>query len=295
MKPCITCLFTALCSLVSVAQLHAQDAVFTSRNGGNIAYCGLLFDGPVIHHIFSTPDPTHDIASVTDPGGTNWSPSSAVSQLDVTPSSSGITIVTSGSAMRGPLLGRGVSATADARDDWRFTLTAPARFTWNVSVHGSSSSEVSVPTQGYTFGVFGAGRIFPDPGTSPEAFGGGLSGSGTIIRRASGRIMPGQYEISLNCRVEGNNTHPYDGSFNTTLALELGPDVPVIIRIQILPNGLNLEWTDIAPKQFTVETTGSLSDGVWTPVSGMAWPISAHTVSLPPPSTFPAFYRVKAQ
>ena len=288
------CLFATLCSLAFANQLHAQEAVFTLRNGANTAYCGLVGSGPSIERSFSTPDATHDIASVSDPGSTNWPASSAVSQLDATPSPSGITLSGAGSAQRDglrPFIDFGVYATADARDSWEFTLAAPARFTLNASLTGSTT-EASSPTQGYGFGGFVADTVVMDPGTSPDAFGGSLTGSGTRVRHASGRLLAGRYNISLVCRVEGIN-FPFSGSFNSSVALELGPDVPVITKMEVFPNGLKLEWTDLAPKQFTVETTDSLPDGSWTPVSGMAWPISARTVTLPPPTTFPAFYRVK--
>jgi len=287
------CFLTTLCGIEFAARLCAQDAVFILRNGANTAYCGPL-GGPSIVNRFSTPDPTQDTASVSEPGNTNWSSSGATSQLDVTPSPSGITIHASGSVMRGPLLVFGVAATADARDNWEFTLTEPARFTWNVLFSGTSA-DPSAPTHGFNFGGFTPGSIIVDPGTAPEAFGGGMTGPGTLVRRASGRMMPGRYLVSFGSRVEGNNTHPYSGSFNTSIALELGPDVPLITKIQIEPSGLKLEWTDLPPKQFTVETASSLTDDSWAAVSGMVWPIPARSVVLPPPSTFPAFYRVKAQ
>ena len=282
-------LFTVLCSSIHVAQLHAQNAVFTVRNGANTAYCGPV-GGPVVLHRFSLPEPTHDIASVSEPGTTDWSRSSAVSQLDVTTSDAGITISAVGSAERGPLLTHGVYAVADARDDWEFSLAAPARFTFTATL-STSSTETSGVNGGFSFG--GAGTI-PDPGTSPDAFGGGLPASGSIVRQAKGRLLPGRYSISLNCRADGT-TYPYSGSFNCALALELGPDLPAIVMTRILPQGLEIEWTDPGPKQYTVETTSSLSGESWAPVNGVAWPISAHTILLPPPAAFPTFYRVKME
>jgi hypothetical protein len=279
-----------------VDQLHAQEAVFTLRNGANTAYCGLVGSGPSIERSFSTPDATHDIASVSDPGSTNWPASSAVSQLDATPSPSGITLSGAGSAQRDglrPFIDFGVYATADARDSWEFTLAAPARFTLNASLGGSSTEALS-PTQGYGFGGFAAGTVILDPGISPDALGGGLTGSGTRVRHARGRLLAGRYSISLSCRVEGT-TFPFSGSFNSVVALELAPDVPAIVRTQILPQGMEFKWTDLGAKQYTVETSNSLLGDNWTPVSGMTWPVSNSVVVLPVPTTFPAFYRVKME
>jgi hypothetical protein len=98
----------------------------------------------------------------------------------------------------------------------------------------------------------------------------------------------------MNCRTEGT-TFPFSGTFNCLMVLEIAPDAPVITRIQVVPQGLRLDWTDLGPQQYTVETTDSLSGGSWTPVSGVTWPITAHTVVVPLPAASPAFYRVKMQ
>jgi hypothetical protein len=290
-------LLTMLCSQIPLAQLTAQSVVFNTRNGANTAYCGATPGGPGLLHRFSLPEPTHDVIAVSDPGATNMPQSSAASQLDVTASNSGITIAAAGSAGRGPLqpfIDFGAAAVADARDNWEFTLEAPARFTFNGTMT-ASSADASGATGGFVFGAHAFNQIIPDPGTPPGAFGGILTNSGTVVSQGKGRLLAGRYIISFNCRVDGNNIYPFSGSFDFVLALGLGPDVPAIVRTQILPHGLEIEWTDPGPNQYTVETSSSLSGDNWTPVSGVAWPISDHTILLPPPQSSPAFYRVKME
>jgi len=71
---------------------------------------------------------------------------------------------------------------------------------------------------------------------------------------------------------------------------------PVITRIQLVPQGLELEWTtDAGPRSYTIETSASVIGGSWASVAGVAWPIQANTVVLPLPSQSPAFFRVKVQ
>lgn len=280
-----------LSTLAFAAPLHSQEIVVTLRNGANTAYCGPVGSGASIVRRFSTGEPTHDHASVSDPGGTTWPASSAVSQLDATVSPTRISLSGTGNASRDPLLTFGAYATADARDSWEFSLTAPARFTLSSLLNGTST-EASSPAQGYGFGGFAAGQIVLDPGSSPDALGGGLTGSGTRFRRASGRLLAGRYSLSLNGRVEGTN-YPFQGTFNNSVTLELAPDAPIITEFRPLPQGLELKWTDLGGKQYTVETSDSLTGDHWTPVSGVAWPASAPSVVLPPPATFPAFYRVR--
>ncbi len=280
-----------LATVAFAAPLHSQEIVVTFRNGANTAYCGRIGSGQSITRSFSTFESTHDNASVSDPGGTNWPASSAVSQLDATLSPTGITLAGTGSASRDPLLGFGVYATADTRDSWEFTLTAPARFTLRSSLSGSSSEALS-PAQGFGFGGFATGQVLLDPGSSRDALGGGLTGPGTRIQRASGRLSAGRYSLSLNSRVEGTN-FPFQGTFNSSVILELAPDAPVITEFRPLPQGFELKWTDLGGKQYTVETSDSLTGDHWTPVGGVAWPASTPTVVLPPPAAFPAFYRVR--
>jgi hypothetical protein len=291
MKP----LIAVLACLVIAIHLHAQSVVFTNRNGANTAYCGATPGGPGVLNRFSLPEPTHDVISVSDPGTANMPQSSAVSQLDVTTSSSGISISAMGSVERGPLrpfIDFGAAAVAAVNDNWEFVLAAPARFTFTANYSANSLGTTGESGGGFLFG--GAG-VRPDPGTASDAFGGGWPSSGTFMRQSRGRLLAGRYVLSMNCRADGNNTYPFNGSFNCALALELGPDVPAIIRTQILPQGLEIEWTDPGPKQYTVETSSSLSGNDWAPVSGVTWPISAHTIILPPPASFPAFYRVKLE
>lgn len=285
----------AFCCQVLSPPLFAQSMVFVARNGENTAYCGPL-GGPSAVHRYSVPEPTHDVISLSHPGATNMPQSSAASQLNVMASSSGITFSAAGSAQRGPIrpfIDFGAYAVADARDNWEFTLTAPARFIFNAALN--TSGETPGATGGFVFGALAFNQIIPDPGTPPGAFGGSLTNSGTEVRQVKGRMLPGRYLISFNCRVDGNNTYPYSGSFDFRMSLELGPEVPAIFGTQFLPEGLEMKWSDLGPKQYTVETSTSLSGDSWVPVPGVAWPITNQTIVLPPPTSFPAFYRVRME
>jgi hypothetical protein len=284
---------TGLCASAILRVAPAQQITFVSRGGADTVYCGIPGAGPLVQHNFSTFDPTDDTVSVSDPGAPAWPPSSASASLQTTPSLSGLSIVVSGNAMRGAPRTNGVYATADARDSWQFAVTNPMRFTFYASL-AVSSSESTAPVQGYTLGISSSGQIVPDPGTPTDAFNNSFSVPGSLERRASGIIKPGQYFLSLTCRTEGTAS-PFTGAFNGSVALSLTTNTLVITRIQALPQGLQLQWSDTTLRQYTVETKNSLVGGAWMPVSGVAWPVQTQSVLLPLPATSPAFFRVRAQ
>jgi hypothetical protein len=186
-----------------------------------------------------------------------------------------------------------VSATGDARDAWSFTLAASTRFTLGISF-STTSTESSIPGQGYNLIATAPAKIILDPGTATNALLATFTAPGSTVATASGTLSAGQYLLTLVCRAEGN-TSPYSGSFNSSLVLTVGSNALAITRVQALPQGLMLEWTDLGVRQYTVETTGSLSGGGWAPVSGVAWPIQTRSVLLPFPPASPAFFRVRVQ
>ena len=67
-----------------------------------------------------------------------------------------------------------------------------------------------------------------------------------------------------------------------------------ITRIQILPQGVALDWSDLQSRSYTVETRTSLTAGSWTPATGVTWPVTTNTVTLPLPLQTNAFFRVSA-
>lgn len=200
---------------------RAQTITPVFHNGQNIAYCGPVGNGPLVQHNFSGFGPTHDDISVSEPGSPDWSASAAASHQDATPLTGAFALANAGSSSRGPLIGFGVYATADSRDNWSFTVSAPACFTFSASLSGNST-EAGSPMQSYAFGpeAPSAGQIIPDPGTPPDAFSQSLNGPGSVARSASGTLLPGRYVIYLNGRVEGT-TYPFSGSFNGAIAVTL--------------------------------------------------------------------------
>jgi hypothetical protein len=174
--------------LASAAQRAAAQVVtYTSRNGQNTAFCGPLGSGPLVHHQFSTPVASNDPISISDAGGPNWSPSNASTQFIATLAPSGIALVGSGSAARGPLIGIGISASADTRDEWEFTVSAPIHVTFSASLSATSTAS-PMPVQTYTLGGLGGGaQIIPDPGTPPGAFSNAIFTPGSFAVTGSAR------------------------------------------------------------------------------------------------------------
>jgi hypothetical protein len=90
-----------------------------------------------------------------------------------------------------------------------------------------------------------------------------------------------------------NFTMTSDSGYNYLLGTIT--NAPVITRIQSLPQGLALDWTDLGPRSYTVETTPTLSPANWSPAPGIVWPIHTNTALLPLQAPAPAFFRIKVQ
>jgi len=90
-----------------------------------------------------------------------------------------------------------------------------------------------------------------------------------------------------------NFTNTSDSGYNYVLGTIT--NAPVITRIQSLPQGLALDWTDLGPRSYTIETSPTLSPENWSPAPGVAWPIHTNTALLPLPAQSPAFFRIKVQ
>jgi hypothetical protein len=88
-----------------------------------------------------------------------------------------------------------------------------------------------------------------------------------------------------------NFTMTSDSGYNYLLGTPT--NAPVITLIQVTPQGLALKWTDLGPRDYTVETSSLVPTGTWTPALGVTWPIHTNTVLLPNPGQSPAFFRVK--
>ena len=216
----------SLAALLALAAVGAGAAssspaqsllTFTTRGGQNTAYCGPPSSGPLVQHAFATLAPTHDSISVSDPGGTNYASSAATSQLDATPTLTGISLTAAGTATRGG--GGGAYAVGDGRDNWDFTVSAPVHFTLSGALN-AASTETSVPTLSFSLLASGPGAIVPDPGAPPLPYIAALSIPGSLALNASGTLMPGSYNVAVTGRAEGNSS-PYTGSFRSSIALNL--------------------------------------------------------------------------
>jgi len=214
-----------LAIVVSVFASHATGQSpgslnFVSRNGSNVGYCGPL-GGPLASHTFATPVATSDTISLVDPGGPTSNSSSTTSTLIATPTSAGLSLVSSGIAMRGaltPQLPFGTYATADARDQWDFTVSATVHYTLNVSL-SATSNEAVVSACNY---LFVGAAITPDPGTPPPPYSASLSAPGTFTLSLSGTLGPGQYVLSMMARADSvSNSWPFSGSLQNSATLSL--------------------------------------------------------------------------
>ena len=78
----------------------------------------------------------------------------------------------------------GTYATADARDQWTFTISTAVHYTLNVSLSATSNEPV-VSACNY---FFAGGVITPDPGSTPPPYTAALSAPGTITRTLSGTL-----------------------------------------------------------------------------------------------------------
>ncbi len=212
---------------------------FVSRNGSNVAYCGPTGATVSADHDFLTPTPTADSIVLSDPGGPTWGASSASSQLNASPSASGLALSSSGSVQRDPLAVFGVYATADARDDWAFTLSEPVRYTFHVSLSATSTEAVISNAAFFFVGP----AITPDPGSPPAPYGGSLSAPGTTTLASTGTLGPGQYLISLSSRTESVfNSFPFAGTSQNSLTLTLEPLAKAVPR-NVAPNPLSYSAT----------------------------------------------------
>lgn len=219
---------TALAIAAAAALAPAQTVVYTSRNGGNFASCGPL-GGPFAHNTFLSTIATNDNLAVSDPGGTvgstTWSPSATTAQLTATATTNGISLTTAGSTTRGSQPGLGIWTTADGRDEWLFTITAPMRFTLNATL-STASTEATVPTSHFTFS--GPGLV-PDPGSPAPPYQRSLNAPGSVSLVASGTLMPGSYQARLFGRAEGT-TYPLTASYNNSLVVTFQPAATATAR-----------------------------------------------------------------
>lgn len=71
------------------------------------------------------------------------------------------------------------------------------------------------------------------------------------------------------------------------------PEAPVITRVQAVTEGMRLEWTDLGPRPYTVESLESPSSGNWTPVPRIAWPIRTNSILVPLPNGPSVWYRLR--
>jgi hypothetical protein len=106
-------------------------------------------------------------------------------------------------------------------------------------------------------------------------------------------IWAGITNVNVGGVAVTNFTTTSDSGYNYLLGTIT--NAPVITRIQSLPQGLALDWTDLGPRSYTVETSPSLAPAAWAPAPGVGWPVHTNTALLPTPAQSPAFFRVKAQ
>lgn len=209
--------------VVAAGALPAQ-VVYTQRNGGNLAACGPLVGGPFGLHQFGTPTATSDTISVTDPGGSGLPASAASAQFDAQPTATGISLLVAGSVQRTAPAGTFITALADGRDNWQFTLVAPMRFTLHASL-STAGTEATMPPSHFTFGgqtAFGAPAIVPDPGSPALPYQHTLQAPGAFALTATGTLLPGNYLITLFGRVE-SPASPFSMSYSHSFTLTLQP------------------------------------------------------------------------
>ena len=119
-----------------------------------------------------------------------------------------------------PTLFLGTYATADARDQWDFTVSATVHYTLNVSL-SATSNEAVVSACNY---LFVGAAITPDPGSLPPPYSASLSAPGTITQNLSGTLGPGQYVLRMMARADSvSNSWPFSASFQNSATLSLQP------------------------------------------------------------------------
>lgn len=216
--------FALLAVLAVAAAIPAQVVDYTARNGGNLATCGPLGAGPIVHHTFLTTAPVADPISVADPGGGSTPASSAFAQFTSAATQTSLDVAVVGSASRGAPAGT-VTALADGRDSWQLTILVPTRFALTAAL-AATSTETTVPPQHF---AFTGGVITPDPGSPPPPYQHTLTTSGAFNLQANGLLAPGTYTFTLFGRAEGT-TFPFSGSYAHALSLALFPAAAIVAR-----------------------------------------------------------------
>lgn len=214
-------------AFVPVPDAAAQNVTFTARNGGNVATCGPLGSGPLASHTFLQTIDTHDSITLSHPGSPGPA-SSTTAQFDATANQTGLALTFAGTASRGGPPGL-ITAMADSRDNWEFTITAAMRFTFAATLT-ANSTEATVPLQHVSFLPFGGGAaIQPDPTSPAGPYQLTRTAPGTTTLNASGVLLPGHYLVVLFGRAEGT-TAPYAGSYSVAMALGLVPAATAVAR-----------------------------------------------------------------
>jgi hypothetical protein len=238
----------ALAALALAA--HAQPN-YTSRNGQLTVYCGQFGGvGPLLNPRYLTLDPTHDSAHVEDsgPGRTD---SFATAWLDADAGPTGVFLRARGESARGPFgTGAPVFATADSRDSWSFTLAQPACFTLFMSTAGTSNNTQFGYQRLVTLAASGSGVIQLSPGQNVTFVQhGDQLGAPPWSQTFTGSLSAGTYQVEIFGRSEGT-TSPFAGSFDCTINLTIGPDLPVA---SVSPASICLDDT----ATFSVATSGA--------------------------------------
>jgi hypothetical protein len=136
-------------------------------------------------------------------------------------------------------------------------------------------------------------EVFADAGASATNVNQGTVGGYSSSDFSHSVIWAGITNVQVGGAAVTNFTITSASSYNYLLGTITNP--PVITRILSTPQGLLLDWTDLGPRSYTVETTPSVPAGTWAPAQGVTWPIHTNTVLLPNPNQSPAFFRVKVQ
>ena len=78
-------------------------------------------------------------------------------------------------------------------------------------------------------------------------------------------------------------------------ATGVAPAPPHFTQINLVPQGVALQWADSLSRPYTVETTEALPSTNWIPSPGLTWPITTNAITLPLQSGTNAFFRLRAQ
>jgi hypothetical protein len=218
-------LFAAI--LCAGGHAQAQTITPTSRTGNNYVACGAVVGGPLISHHFSTAVATHDPLSVSDNGGGYLPASSASDSFDVILTASSLSLSIVGASMRGviPTGGSGsASASVQASDQWNFTIPQTTCFTLDATTTVYVSTGALTAGQGYQLGIDGFGGFTLADGSHPGILAANISATGSVTQHYNGTIAAGTYFMTVSGQADGNGA-PRSASFNTSIALTLGPPV----------------------------------------------------------------------